>query len=257
MSDKQTITTIIIDDELQAIDLLEAFLRTFDEIQLLGKECDPTAGLELVKSNPPDILFLDIDMPDMSGLTLAEKIQSINFHSEIVFTTGHQHYAYAALGIEPLDFLTKPFSSDDVKSVIFKYKAKVEKKDYHKKIDSLIHTQNNPVIIKLPSIKGLLFVDIKDIVLLQARLHYTDLILADGSKETIIRTIIKLAELINSPSLFQVSRSAFINLNYLHRIEKQNMKCFLRINNTLIEEKMSRGAIALFEKTTTSHFIIE
>jgi two-component system LytT family response regulator len=257
MQEKQTISTIIIDDDIKALNLLEAFLRTFDEISLVGKESDPNAGLELINSNPPDLIFLDIDMPDLDGLTLAEKVQAINFHSEIVFTTGHQHYAYEALGIEPLDFLTKPFSSDEIQTVISKFKAKVEKREYDKKLESIINTQNSPVIIKLPSIKGILFVDIKDIVCLKARIRYTDIILADGSKETIIRTINKVFSLINSPSLFQINRSVVINLNYLHRIERSGMKCYLLVNNTIIEEKMARGTISIFEKTVTFPFTIE
>lgn len=255
--DQQPITAIIIDDEPNAINLLEMYLRHFPEIQLICKETDPKKGLEIIKSNPPDLIFLDIDMPDMDGLTLADKIQSVNFHSEIVFTTAHQHYAYAALGIEPLDFLTKPFLIDDVKPVISKYKVKAEKKNYQKKLDSLIHSQDNPVTIKLPSTKGILFVDIKDIVILRAKLHYTEIVLSDGSTETVIRTLNKLAALINSPSYFQVSRSVIINLNHLHRIERKGMKCFLNVNDKLIEEKMSRGAINLFEKTVNFPFSIE
>jgi two-component system LytT family response regulator len=257
MPDKQPITAVIIDDDLNAIDLLEAYLRHFADILLVGKESDAREGLELVKLNPPDLIFLDIDMPDMNGLTLADRIQSVNFYPEIVFTTAHQHYAYDALGIEPLDFLTKPFLIEDVELVISKYKAKTEQKNYQKKLDSLILAQNNPITIKLPSLKGILFVDIKDIVVLSANLHYTDIILSDGSKETIIKTINKLAALINSPSFFQISRSAFINLNYLHRIERKGMKCFLNVNNKLIEEKMSRGAINLFEKVVPFPFNIE
>lgn len=255
--DQKTITAIIIDDEPNAINLLEMYLRHFPEIQLICKESDPKKGLETIKSNPPDLIFLDIDMPDMDGLTLADRIQSVNFHSEIVFTTAHQHYAYDALGIEPLDFLTKPFFLTDVEIVVSKFKIKAEKKNYQKKLDSLIHSQSNPVTIKLPSIKGILFVDIKDIVVMRAKLHYTDLILSDGSTETVIRTLNKLSALVNSPSFFQVSRSVIINVNYLHRIERKGMKCFLTVNDKLIEEKMSRGAITLFEKNVTFPFSMD
>jgi Response regulator of the LytR/AlgR family len=257
MADKNPITAMIIDDETDAIELLEMFLRRFPEVRVIGKESDARSGLEMIKINPPDLIFLDIDMPDMNGLTLADRIQTSNFHSEIVFTTAHQHYAYDALGIEPLDFLTKPFSVAELETVLRKFAEKAEKKEYQKKLDALLLSQNSPIIVKFPSTKGLLFVDLKEIVVIKARLHYTDLALADGTTETVIRNLTKTLEVINSPSFFQISRSTIINLKYLHRIDRKNQTCHLKINDKVIEEKMARGAALLLEKTVSFPFSVE
>jgi len=257
MAGKNPITAMIIDDEPDAIELLEMFLRRFPEVQVIGKECDARNGLEMTIVNPPDLIFLDIDMPGMNGLTLADRIQASNSHSEIVFTTAHQHYAYDALGIEPLDFLTKPFSIADLEIVVTKFNNKAEKKEYQKKLDSLLLSQSTPVIVKFPSTKGLLFVDMKEIVLVKAKLHYTDITLSDGTTETVIRNFAKTVELINSPSFFQVSRSTMINLRYLHRIDRKNQTCYLKVGDQFVEEKMARGTTLLLEKTVSFPYNIE
>ena len=138
------ITAIIIDDDSEAIYLLEMYLRQFPEIKIIGKSTKAIHGLSLVNKKFPDLVFLDIDMPDMSGLQVAESMKHKNFHSEIVFTTAYQQYAYKALTTEPLDFLTKPFCPEDLQKVINKYLAKAEKKKHEQKLENFILSQTNP-----------------------------------------------------------------------------------------------------------------
>lgn len=244
-----TISVIIIDDEPQAINLLEMFLRGFATIEVIGKENNAIRGFELAKELMPELIFLDIDMPDMDGLTLAGKLQTENFYSEIVFTTAHQHYAYDALNIKPLDFLTKPFNMDDIEIVLKKFGEKKEKKRQEKKLEEFINAQNNAPKIKLPTTTGILFIEIKNIVLLKSKSNNCDIYLEDGAIETITRNLNKVAALLNSPNFFQISRSTYINLNYLQRIDRKKFKCSVHCNNKIIEEEISRANMILFEKT--------
>lgn len=246
--DQTTISAIIIDDEPNAINLLEMYLRQFPSIEVIGKETVAKKGLELVKEILPELVFLDIDMPDMNGLIVANKIQSENFYSEIVFTTAHQHYAYDALDIKPLDFLTKPFCIADLEIVIQKYKAKAEKKKHEKKLDIFINSQISTPKIKLPTTKGMLFVDIKNIVMLKSNLNNCDVYMNDGTMETVTRNLYKVANILKSPLLFQTSRSTYINLNYLQRVDKKSFKCFIGYSQSLLEESISRDRMIHFEK---------
>ncbi len=246
--DETTISAIIIDDELDAIKLLEMYLRQFPFIKVAGKETAAIKGLELVKETLPELVFLDIDMPDMNGLIVANKIQTDNLYSEIVFTTAHQHYAYDALDIKPLDFLTKPFCIADLTIVIEKYKAKAEKKKHEKKLDIFINSQVSSPKIKLPTTKGILFVDIKNIVILRANLNNCDVYMNDGTIETATRNLYKVVKILNSPSLFQASRSTYINLNYLQRVDKKSSKFIIGYNQILMEEPIPRDRMIHFEK---------
>ena len=246
--DQPIISAIIIDDEPQAINLLEMYLRGFPLIQVIGTENNAKKGLELAIKTIPELIFLDIDMPDMNGLAFAKKLQSENFYSEIVFTTAYQHYAYDALNIEPLDFLTKPFSASDLEIVMQKYKAKKEREKLDKKLEELINTQANTPKFKLPTTTGILFVDVKNIVLLRTKSNNCELYLSDGSIETITRNLNNVISLLNSHFFFQTSRSTYINLNYLQRIDKKKFKCTIYFNQTVVVESISRSNMLLFEK---------
>lgn len=242
------ISAFIIDDDSEAIYLLEMYLRQFPSITLVGTSTNPQEGLSLVNEMFPDLVFLDIDMPDMSGLQVAESLKKNNFQSEIVFTTAFEQYAYKALTIEPLDFLTKPFCTNDLQKVINKYMARVEKKKHEQKLDMFIQAQSHPPRIQVHTTNGLLFIDINDIVYIKAQVNGTEMYLKDGSVERVPKRLNRVMSLINSSLLFQINRGTFVNLNYLVRIEKKKSICIIRFNDTLHEEPITRSNIAIFNK---------
>jgi len=242
------ITTIIIDDDPQAIYLLEMYIRQFPEISIIGKSTKAPAGLLLINKKLPDLVFLDIDMPDMTGLQVAEAMRNKSFHSEIVFTTAYQQYAYNVLAIEPLDFLTKPFCPEDLQKVIKKFQAKAERKKHEQKLDYFIQSQSNPPPISVPTVHGFLFIDIKDLVFIKAKINGTEIYLQDGTVETVSKRINQLISLLNSTLLFQINRGIYVNLNYVVRIEKKKAICTMRFNNSTHEETISRSNIVIFKK---------
>ena len=245
---REPISAIIIDDEIESITLLEMYLRQFPFIKITGKETNALSGLELVKETLPEIVFLDIDMPDMNGLQVANEIQSDNFYSEIIFTTAHQQYAYDALGIEPLDFLSKPFSTEDLRRVIKKYHEKVEKKKYEIKLDKFIQSQADSPTIKLSSAVGVIIVRITEIVIIQSKANNCMIYLQDGTIEIVNRNLYIIVRMINSPAFFQASRSTCINLNYLQRVDKRNQKCIMGFNHSTFEVEITRNNLHYFEK---------
>ena len=246
--DTVNISAIIIDDDSEAINLLEIFLRQFPNINVIGKSTNAYTGLEIINTEFPDLVFLDIDMPDMTGLQVAESVKSKNFHSEIVFTTAYQHYAYKALSIEPLDFLTKPFCSEDLKNVIKKYMGRIERREYEHKLDKFIQSQSNLPKIKLPTFHSFIIIDINDIVYIKANINGTIVYLQDGTVETVTRNLNSLVTMLNSTLIFQVNRSTYVNLNYILRIDRKKEKCAIRFNNTICNETITKNHIINFEK---------
>ena len=255
--DTSIISAIIIDDESNAINLLEVYLRRFPSIQVIGKETEAKKGLELIKEKLPELVFLDIDMPDMDGLMVANIVQTENLYSEIVFTTAHQHYAYEALDIKPLDFLTKPFCIADIELVLQKYNDKIIKKKQEKKLDTFINFQNNSAKTKLPTTNGIIFVEIKNIVLFKSKLNNCEILMEDGTTETITRNLYKVVSILNSPAFFQISRSTYINMNYLQRVDKKSFKCIISVNQIILEEPITKSCMIIFEKMIKFPFSLD
>lgn len=248
MLDAGNISAIMIDDDPEAINLLEIYLRYFQNITIIGKSSGAKAGLELIFELFPDLIFLDVDMPDMTGLQVAESVRNENLQSEIVFTTAYQHYAYKALSIEPLDFLTKPFCLEDIENVINKYIARKEKKEQEQKLDKFRQSQGTVMKVKLPTCHSYVFVDLNDIVYIKSNTNGTYVYLQDGTVETVTRSLSSLMLLLNSSLIFQINRSTCVNLNYLYRIDKKKEICILRYNQKTYEESISRYNIINFDK---------
>lgn len=110
----------IIDDEVLAINLLEKFLEEINGVEIIGKHTWFEEGLENIKSQKPDLVFLDIDMPGLNGIGVAERIKEIDETIEIIFVTAYDQYALEAFRVHAVDYLLKPTDKNRLKSTIKK-----------------------------------------------------------------------------------------------------------------------------------------
>lgn len=100
-----TISCMIVDDEPLAVKLLESFVTKTPELKLLGSFTDSVEAINAIKEQQPDLLFLDIQMPDLNGMELAHMIPS---ETRVIFTTAFKEYAFESYEVKALDFLLKP-----------------------------------------------------------------------------------------------------------------------------------------------------
>lgn len=103
---------IIIDDEILAIRLLESMLKASCSIEIIGTFLNPKEALTNIDTLNPDILFLDIEMAEMTGLDLASKIEDASHQIDIVFVTAYEHYALEAFDVQATDYILKPIDYD-------------------------------------------------------------------------------------------------------------------------------------------------
>lgn len=113
---------IIVDDENPALDVLRRLLEKTGQICVVGSFTSAMDALSQLRSLKPDVAFLDIEMPEMSGLELAEKIWETGADPEIIFVTAYDKYALDAFRVNAIDYILKPFSSDDIAQAIIKLK---------------------------------------------------------------------------------------------------------------------------------------
>src|SRR6056297_3165688 len=114
---------ILIDDEPNALDALENIISLNGHgVKVVAKTTNPFEGLGLILQHRPDVVFLDVEMPGMSGFELLESLPEIHF--EIVFATAYDHYAIKAIKNNALDYILKPVSISEVNTALEKVKEK-------------------------------------------------------------------------------------------------------------------------------------
>lgn len=113
-------TCFILDDEPLALHVIEQHLSRFSQFEIVGKSTDALAALSLVQSLQPDLLFIDIEMPDISGLDL---IASLSYTPQIIITTAYREYAVEGFNLNVLDYLVKPIPFNRFVKAIDKFLA--------------------------------------------------------------------------------------------------------------------------------------
>ena len=120
----QQLSCIIVDDEPLAVKLLESFVAKTPELQLLASFTDSVEAINAVKEQKPDLLFLDIQMPDLNGMELAHMIPPT---TRVIFTTAFKEYAFESYEVSALDFLLKPIRYNKVLAAVEKAKQWYER----------------------------------------------------------------------------------------------------------------------------------
>ncbi len=124
------ITGIIVDDEIPSIELNKRVLEASGDIRIIASSHKPKEALRLIEQLKPDVAFIDIQMPNMSGFQLAHRIQVLSIHTQIVFVTAHEKHAREAFDIEAMDYLLKPLALDHTKRIVKRIKKIKEKINY-------------------------------------------------------------------------------------------------------------------------------
>lgn len=122
----KNITTYIVDDESPArkrlIYLLDHFLK--NELEVIGQSGNPNEALKQIPKLSPELLFLDVEMPGMTGLELAQQLQAKAYKGKIVFVTAFNHYSVKAIRANAFDYILKPVDVDELKQTIVRIKTK-------------------------------------------------------------------------------------------------------------------------------------
>lgn len=228
--------------------LLETYLKSLTEVEIIDKATSGEEGLRLISESFPDLVFLDIDMPDINGIEVARIIKERNYKTQIVFTTAFNKYAYDAITTEPLDYLIKPFGPENLELVITKFKQRLNKEEDDRKFEILIQSQKTYGKIKLPTNQGVIILHADDVALMKANGNCCVLYLSDGNVETVSISLFKVTKLFGSPNIYRISRSIAINMKYLRRVDRTNKTCIISVKGNYFEEALSRNNINFFEE---------
>ncbi len=232
---KKEIRTIIIDDEKLARNVIKSYLSKYENIQIVAECSDGFDALKKINEINPDIIFLDIQMPKLSGF---EMLELINEPPIIIFTTAFDNYAIKAFEVNAIDYLLKPFSEERFDDAIKKALNYLDNKnESRKKIDSLFKTLDSKkeflerIVVKQN--QKIIIIPVEEIKYLEAQDDYVMIYSEKGNflKE---KTMKYFEENLKINNFIRIHRSYIVNISYIKQIElfeKDSYKVIL-INGT-------------------------
>lgn len=220
-----TYKTVIIDDEESARGTLKTILsRYFKEIEVVGEGSNVASGFETINSVKPELVFLDIKMPDGTGFDLLNKIDNIDF--EVVFTTAYDNYAIKAFQASAMGYLLKPIDIDELGTVLEKIKKVLSgpTKGKSRRLQVLMENyggrEGQIKKLVIPNIDGYEVVEIHDLVRCEGERNYTKFILDNGKKILASKTLKEYEELLVEHGFFRIHKSHLVNLHHVKRYLK-------------------------------------
>ncbi len=241
----EKINAILVDDESSARDVLENLLLRFcPEINLLAKFSNLEQATEGIKELSPDLVFLDIEMPNYAGYEIVKFFDKINFN--IIFVTAYDKYAIRAFEISAVDYLLKPIDIDRLKQAVQKCIELKEIKNSAERFQLLSKTLETKTLSSIMiSEKSYQYaIELKDIVAIEAQESYCFVHTTD-KKYTVSKNLKHFENLFTSNvNFFRTHKSWMINCDYLQNYSKSNLE--INLANGLVA-KLSKYKKAEFE----------
>ncbi|MDX2173568.1 MAG: LytTR family DNA-binding domain-containing protein [Bacteroidota bacterium] len=224
MNKNNILQAIIVDDSQQARMLLKLMLKEhFQDVSILAEAETGNEGFDLVKHLSPDLIFLDIEMPEKSGIAMAQQLMDEEIFLPIVFTTAFNEYAIQAFRLSAIDYLLKPISEIELIDAVNRVKKKKEVEDYKKQLQVLNQNLNKSSddIICIPVQNGYEYYPIKNIEYIEADGSYVKLFLHGQKAKTVSKNLKYFADiLLKFQYFFRAHRSFIININYMASFSK-------------------------------------
>lgn len=213
---------IIIDDEPNAVDLLALRLAEgCPTITVVAGCTSSVAGVAAIRAHQPDVVFLDIEMPQMNGFQVLEAVSNLSF--SLIFVTAYDKFALRAFKYSAIDYLLKPIDTQELLSAI----ARLEKQQFtHKEqvehLKKQLTETHKPLTnkIALPYQNGVTFVYLKDVIYCESDSSYTTFHLADGQHYLVTKSLKDVQDLLEDQGFLRIHRQYIINLDHIKKFFK-------------------------------------
>jgi two-component system LytT family response regulator len=227
---------IIIDDEPAIRNTISSLLRdSFPDITVSALAGTVEEGYAGVTAYQPDLLFLDVELPDGLGFDLLKRLSPVRFRT--IFITGHQEYALDAIKVSALDYILKPIDLDELALAITKAREIINHEEEQLKLLALSENLSGKKVLKriiLRTSDALQLISVSDIIRAEAESNYTHFHLAGGKRIMVSRTIKDYEAMLAGTGLIRVHQSHLVNLNYADKFFKRDGGYLLLKNGTSI-----------------------
>lgn len=241
------IKAIIVDDEPNCCEILATLLARYCPQVTVSDVCySGQEALTSILEKEPDIVFLDIEMPQMNGFELLEKLQKINFR--LIFTTSYDQYAIKAIRFSALDYLLKPIDREELQQAVKKAMENFEI-NVPAQFEVLMHKLQKTSIasqkIALPTMEGLQLISVDEIISCESDRNYTKLYLKTKQKIVISRPLKEMEELLGDHGFLRIHNSYLVNLKEINKYVKGEGGYLVMSDNSTIDISRSRKELLL------------
>ena len=221
------IRALIVDDEQASIDLLKWLISEYcPDVSSVQSARSVEEAILLISSSKPDLVFLDIQMPHQSGFDLLTKIDNWNF--EVIFTTAYNEFAIQAIRFSALDYLLKPIDETELKKALERFKVKkiyapAGQILFRNFIQNISRGTKEKFRLALADATEIKYVEIDEIIRLQAESNYTHIFLTGNKVFISAKTLKEYDELLQGHRFFRVHKSHLVNSTHIQSYDRQGI----------------------------------
>jgi len=237
-----TLSALIVDDEKHCQVSLAKMLEWYcPQIELMGACSNVDEGIEKIKSDKPDIVFLDIEMPVKNGFDLIQSFEEIDFH--IIFTTAYDEFALQAFKVNAIAYLLKPIDKLDLESAISRITSLAAQPSGQQKlmeIYTLLKAQNQVGRVAIPTLEGIEFIDPMSIIRCEAEGNYTRIYLTTLKQLYVSKTLKQITPILSAEYFIRPHASHIVNFNFVKKYIKGTGGQLVLDDNTIIPVSRQR-----------------
>lgn len=216
------IRTVLVDDETDNIRVLQRLLETYcPQVIIAGTAEGVESAADLIRAVKPDLAFLDIEMIQGNAFDLLNQLMPLQF--QVIFVTAFDAYAIRAFKYSAVDYLLKPVDVDELRRAVEKAAARQEQKDISRirtLLENVGAVQLSQQKMAVPTLNGLSFVTINDIIRFEAQGHYTEIYITNGEALLTTRNIKEFEDLLPETIFYRIHHSHIINLQRIRKYQK-------------------------------------
>jgi len=232
------IRTVLVDDEIDSIRVLQKLLESFcPQVAIVGTANGVETALQVIRETDPDLVFLDIEMAQGNAFDLLNQLQPLSF--QFIFVTAFDDYAIRAFKYSAVDYLLKPVDIDDLRSAISRVQERPLEKDLTQKMRTLLEhmgsLQMSQQKMAIPTITGLMFVPVQEILRFEAKGNYTTIVMANNDTILATKTIKDYEEALPEAIFYRIHNSHIINLSRIREYQKGRGGSVVMEDGTVIE----------------------
>lgn len=238
------IKILLIDDEPLACDLVQEYLQEYAEVEIVGRCHDGFEGLKAINEHQPDLVFLDVQMPKISGF---EMLELLDEPPAVIFATAFDEYAIQAFEQNAVDYLLKPFSKERFDKAVQKFldRQQAPPEKVKKVVEEATQTANqNRVVIKDGA--KIRIISVKDIIRLEADDDYVKIFTTQGNfmKK---KTLTHFEKTLTQDVFVRVHRSHLLNISHISRIDPYEKNSHLALLKDNTRVPISRSGYQLLK----------